>query len=445
MASDDQRPQQDQHPPDSQQEYDFDPTEPEDDLDDPAYTEALVRRQRAQRGKVLLWALGFVASATLLYAAFPYIVSPYVSEGPMVQQPGENRATLVWFMTRTPGPLRVAYGPEDARQSVDATCIGRACRAVLTGLAPASEVHYEIIDEANNALAAATLKTNKPPNTPFTFAVFGDSGKATRAQYIIANRVAGADPDFVLHTGDVVYPGGERSRYDSRFFHPYRNTISRVALWPCIGNHDLNNELAELPYFSVFDLPTNGPAQVHPERCYWFEYADARIASIDSEMDETALRDHVAPWLRSVFADSPARWNFVIFHRPAYLAGAHDPSEKLLDTIVPVIEKVGVDFVFNGHDHNYQRLGPIRNGARADTGVWYIVTGAGGAQLYELAPENERPDYFHAGADNQHSFTLVTIDGDNFKLKQVGVDGLVIEEWTWTKPASTSSTTAAAP
>ena len=102
---------------------------------------------------------------------------------------------------------------------------------------------------------------------------------------------------------------------------------------------------------------------------------------------------------------------------------------------MPVIEATGVDAVFNGHDHNYQRTMPLRDGQIVDpeSGVVYVVTGAGGGQLYEV---HEPPPGWIAAQDSQHfSFTQVTIDGDDLTLRQIAMDGSVLDEYVMWKSA----------
>ena len=301
----------------------------------------------------------------------------------------------------------------------------------LTGLEPGRAYPYTIT-LGRRTLAQAELRTNKPPGEPFTFIAFGDSGRATKEQYLLAAQMTAADPDFILHTGDLVYGQGERRHYKRRFFEPYRDLIRSVNFWPCIGNHDVFEPIDESPYFAVFEVPRNGPPNVSPEHNYWFDYGSARIAVVNGELDEAVLHDRVAPWLRTVLGQADPRWKFVAFHRPPYTGGAYAPDEKPQRSLVQVIEETGVDLVFNGHDHMYQRTHPIRNGVRAEDGDGpaYIITGAGGAMLYEPIPPEQRPDYVATLHHEVHSFTLVYVAEDQLALEQIALGGEIVDRWT---------------
>ncbi|RMF78237.1 MAG: hypothetical protein D6744_10335 [Planctomycetota bacterium] len=63
----------------------------------------------------------------------------------------------------------------------------------------------------------------------------------------------------------------------------------------------------------------------------------------------------------------------------------------------------------------------------------YIVTGAGGARLYEAMPPEQRPDYVRALRNDVHSFTHVSVDGDRLTLRQIALGGEVLDEWVLDK------------
>jgi hypothetical protein len=138
----------------------------------------------------------------------------------------------------------------------------------------------------------------------------------------------------------------------------------------------------------------------------------------------------------------------------------------------PVFEKGNVDIVFSGHVHNYQRsfpmtFAPDKNGTllvggkdnktirgRVVTGKWtldktfdgkkntkphgviYVVTGAGGQELYNPEQTND-PDswqkFTNKFVSNIHSFTQVDITGKILKLKQIDVKGKEVDAITINK------------
>ncbi|MFH1746001.1 MAG: metallophosphoesterase family protein [Planctomycetota bacterium] len=407
---------------------------------------------RTHPRNVLFAAILFVILASALYFVAPWVLPVRIVEGPMVQQADENAVTLVWYTTRPlePGQCQVSIQTSDDEYTLPAEAEGRRHRLRIDELSPGQAYPYRI-KLGRRTLAQATLHTNKPAGQPFSFVVFGDSGKGTQAQYLLAARMwtDAIVPDFMLHTGDLIYGEGERFHYKDRFFTPYRHLLAEVNFWPCLGNHDIGNykipaEKAGQAYFEVFELPDNGPPAAVPECNYWFDYASARIAVIDSnkEHDEATLAEQVVPWLEEVFADCDATWKFVSLHHPLYTSGAYQEEPRLQNTLVPVFERLGVDIAFSGHDHMYQRMLPISAGQLAPDGdgVVYVITGAGGARLYDAIPPDQRPPYLAALYNEVHSFTYVQIDGHELRLQQISVDGDILDEWSMTKVPSDTAT-----
>lgn len=395
------------------------------------------RGRRLRRWQVLFAAGLVIALALLTYAFWPWLLPTFIYEGPLVQRAGQRELTLVWYLSRPTGEAPVVRLTEPSRE-VPVEVSGRRCRAVLGDLAPDTSYGYQIL-LGERRLAEHAFRTSKPAGAAFNFVVFGDSGTGGREQYELAGLMVGVEPDFLLHTGDVVYPTGARTDYRERFFLPYRALLATVGFWPSLGNHDLAAEPGEDPgYFEVFELPENGPPGLPPEHNYWFDYATARIVVVDSNLEEARLGADVAPWLGQVLADPTPRWKFVVFHHPPYTGGKYAPDERIQRTLVPVFEQTGVDVVFSGHDHLYQRTFPIRQGqvATDGDGVVYVISGAGGARLYEPLPPERRPAYVAALHHEVHSFTHVRVAGDELTLEQIAIDGSVLDRWSLRKPTA---------
>ena len=108
--------------------------------------------------------------------------------------------------------------------------------------------------------------------------MIGDSGTGSTAQYAVADRMVALDPQFVLHTGDVVYPDGQADGYDPFFFQPYQALARRAPIFPTLGNHDYSSRAGQ-PYLDAFYLPHNNPANT--ERYYSFDWGNAHFTALD--------------------------------------------------------------------------------------------------------------------------------------------------------------------
>ena len=98
--------------------------------------------------------------------------------------------------------------------------------------------------------------------------------------------------------------------------------------------------------------------------------------------------------------------------------------------LAPLYTSTGVDVVFNGHDHLYERTRPIG-------GVIYVTTGAGGAELY---PRYHTHAFTMAFFNDRYSYTYVEVRGRTLLLRQTDADGLGIDALALTKPVAASDT-----
>src|SRR5262245_10708991 len=117
----------------------------------------------------------------------------------------------------------------------------------------------------------------------------------------------------------------------------------------------------------------------------------------------SVLRD----WLISDLDASDQTWKVVVFHQPIFSSGNATISNDQMRTIGQFLQDHGVNLVFNGHEHNYQRSKPIRARSNVTSapvpgtpqvdvdntfdgsthmvpdGVLYFVEGAGGNRDFD--------------------------------------------------------------
>lgn len=372
--------------------------------------------------------LGFVLAG--VGAHLRWLVSPILLAGPMLQAVGPNTFTVVWRTSLDePGQIVVLHG--DETRTVPAAVSDGQYVARVEGLEPNTVYDYVVrrVSTSGKAskLAQGTAQTAKSADLPFRFLVFGDSGEGSRSQKTLGRQMLLQKPDLILHTGDLVYPAGESEDFRDEFFAPYAELLRSTPFYPSLGNHDVRTEDGAA-LLRAFVLPENGPDSLPPERNYYFDYGNARFIALDSTRDSQQLRQVIAPWLARVLDEADTTWKFAFFHHPPYTNSRHRADEKLQRTIVPILEKGGVDVVFCGHNHIYERTEPIREGRIAADGIVYVVTGAGGAREY--AERDEPIGYIDSYDDEALSFTVVDIDGSTFHLRQIDIHGQVVDDWS---------------
>jgi 3',5'-cyclic AMP phosphodiesterase CpdA len=209
--------------------------------------------------------------------------------------------------------------------------------------------------------------------------------------------------DILMLLGDNVYPAGDPEQLQARVFEPFGPLLdSGTDMFAILGNHDVIEETGDV------QLEALGM----PGRWYAVERGDMLGIALDSTQPDNP--DQLA-WLEQTLANSDAKWKLVGLHHPPYSSGYHGSKHEVRDAFVPLFEKYGVQIVFSGHEHDYQRTNPIN-------GITYIVTGAA-----SLARRTGIDD-FTAVAYSTHSFVDMNIFDDHILLRAIDQDGEQFDE-----------------
>jgi 3',5'-cyclic AMP phosphodiesterase CpdA len=111
-------------------------------------------------------------------------------------------------------------------------------------------------------------------------------------------------------------------------------------------------------------------------------------------------------------------WKICYFHHPLYSDGkTHGSQVDLRVVLEPLFVKYGVNVVFSGHDHVYERLKPQK-------GITYFVSGAGG-QLRK--GDVRRSDMTAAQFDQDCSFMLIEVSGDDLFFQAISRTGATVD------------------
>lgn len=286
----------------------------------------------------------------------------------------------------------------------------------LTGLSPGSDYAYTV--ERADSTWDGTFRTPAGVDDTVRFDVLGSSGVSNDAQHAIATEMLADDPDFVLHTGDVVFPRGGLCHYGLRYFGPYEDLLPHTAVAPAIGEIDLksNDGSAFHETFSVDPDADDEPLYRS------FDYGPVHIVVLNSELyeqnDQSAI-DQQRAWLTddlAAAADTP--WTVVVVHRPLYSSTNGAPSDEIRDDLGPIFAGNGVDLVLSGHARNYERFQP-------DGGVTYVVTGGGGADTQGF--EANRTS---VAAADVHHFVSVEASPDELKARVIDANGATIDTFS---------------
>jgi predicted phosphodiesterase len=241
--------------------------------------------------------------------------------------------------------------------------------------------------------------------------VIGDNGNGEKRQYDVAQQMAawhGRFPfELVLMMGDNIY-GGEKERdYEKKFSTPYKPLLDAgVKFYAALGNHDEPSQR----FYEPFNMDG--------ERFYTHGKDDVKFFVLDS----TYMTPQQLDWLKRELERSDEKWKIPYMHHPIYSSGERHGSETDLRVLIePLLLKHGVNVVFAGHEHFYERLKP-------QNGIHYITQG-GSAKLRRGNIRDNSP-LTARGFDTDNSFIVVEIAGDQMFFETISRAGQTVDSGT---------------
>ena len=292
------------------------------------------------------------------------------------------------------------------------------------------------------AAAAAGAQELKLPNKDGSvkFAVLGDWGTGAKEQYQVGEQMAAFHTrfpfTFVITTGDNIYGTDRPEDFRVKFELPYKTILGKgVKFYAALGNHDNPTQRFYQPFnmggqrFYTFRGSSGGVAKL--------TQGGVRFFMLDSNYMDKAELD----WLAKELGASGSDWKIAVFHHPLYSsARRHGSSLDLRKILEPVLVQGGVNVVFTGHDHTYERVKPQK-------GIYHFVSGSGGSlRKGDLSNEG----ITEQGYDSDFTFMLIEIDGDEMHFQSIDrlgktVDAGVVKRPTPSTPAQEPAPPVASP
>jgi hypothetical protein len=246
------------------------------------------------------------------------------------------------------------------------------------------------------------------PNRPdsLKFAVIGDFGTGLRPEYLVARQMEASHAtfpfDLVMTVGDNIY-GARPPEVVKRFELPFAALLADgVKFHAALGNHDAPENVSYKPF------------NMSGQRYYTFAHNNVRVLVLDSTQMDAEQR----AWTERTLSDAREDWKICFLHHPLYSSAVrHGPALALRAVLEPIFVKYGVNVVFSGHDHVYERVKPQK-------GVVYFVTGSAGQLRFgNVSPGAQTAAYF----DADRSFMLVEVAGSELYFQAVSRTGTIVD------------------
>lgn len=330
-----------------------------------------------------------------------------IERQPYLQQVSATSARVLFTATSLVRPSVLVTGEDHAPvfegdvelDESGAPDDGAQYKVRIDGLEPDSTYCYWLRDEGGTLYGPAGFRTARETG-PARFAVWGDSGDGSDSQYTLAEEIASVPLELMLHVGDIAYEEGTLEQFEDNYFRVYEPLLPHFAMFAVPGNHEYKTAGAA-GYHEVFDLPNT-------ETYYSFNWGDVHFVGLDT----TQLNDFQLRWLQADLSRTDKPWRIAFMHHSPYSSGkAHGSDGDVRRKLEPIFQKAGVQLVFSGHDHHYERSIEI-------DGIHYIVTGGGGGDTAGVGES-----WFTAFAQTVVHFVYIEVDGDTLSTHAIDATG----------------------
>ena len=369
------------------------------------------------------------ASSSLIYG---YSLVPElranISRGPLIMNTSSNSSHLAW-KTVVPAICVVEYGPSlESLLKWQEPAADTNHTAILTNLDPGTLYYYRI-SISDGVLTATTpfyhFKTFAMSGD-FDFLVAADTGLGTSGQNRIARVMESQEVDMLMLAGDVIYPTFVAGRVDERCFSMYGRQLRSTPLFAATGNHESYDNTRD--FLQAFDLPTN--SLTGTEYFYSFDAADIHFSVLDGDLaqgNDWSVGGALYRWLEADLAATTKPWKILVSHFPVRSSGPHRNDDyngngmldrlEFQNSIEFLAGKYGVQAIFNGHEHFFEKMNPVN-------GVQTFISGGGGGWLYAFGGEW---DVASSLLISDYECLRVSVRKDDLVVRVLGVNGQILD------------------
>ncbi len=348
-----------------------------------------------------------------------------IIHGPYLQNVSQDGITVMWE-TDEPCPGSLRYQREGHWYTVSHEDSVTIHELRIEGLDPGEELPYQVSSQLGPDTVTSEifqLTTAPAEGSPFKMVVWGDShgGFSTILTTLVTGNGAsdgmlGFEPDLMVCVGDAVDSGSQYWQWGTGLLDQIQPLASSTPYFEAIGNHEGDSHW----FYDYLDQPGN-------EHWFALSYGAARLVFIDTNYSFSTGSEQ-NDWIREELSSEEAqdaRWLLVFHHHPPY-SEIYEESKyaQIRSYLVPLYEAAGVDVLFTGHIHDYERgiWTPEDTGRR----IVYLQTSGGGGTLWWDEYDGDWPQIDNVIQYAYHYMEL-EVGAEDLTMNAVDLDGNVID------------------
>ena len=352
----------------------------------------------------------------------------HFNAGPYLHYATKNSMNVLWE-TNYPTTAVIEYGPTlPMEQKIELNSSSYIQEVTIDGLEPSTIYYYQVTVKARGGekmkSGVLTFGTAGDDAHPFSFCIIGDTESRPHVNHRLGEMIWEERPNFLLHLGDITDGGKEPHKFEwnYEYFTGILPVSSRIPVFPVPGNGE-----GDLYWYERYHrLPA-------PEAYYSFTYGNAEFFMLNSNASSELQKGGIQyNWLQQKLSESTAKWKFVAHHHCPISSDENDfgntwngekstKGDPKFNDLITLYEQAGVDVVFFGHVHAYERTYPMK-GEMVDEkdGVVYLKSGGGGGNLEDFAPTH---NLFSNKIQRGHHYCKVDVANNLFVLKMYDIEG----------------------
>lgn len=266
------------------------------------------------------------------------------------------------------------------------------------------------------------------------FIAVGDWGRNGEYQQIEVGKQMGEwathhRNQFVVSTGDNIYPKGVISEHDPLWHFSFENVYTAHSLqcdwYSILGNHDYGEDPDAQIRYSSISRRWKMPARYYSmEKSLGKNKGSVLFLMLDTNhltRDEDAeQREKQMKWLNETLENASAevKWKIAVGHHPGFTVGPRINNYDTLSirkVLEEVFEKHKVDVYLSGHEHSLQHLKP------EDRFTHQFVSGAGS----KLSDVSTGVAYSKFQA-SENGFMYISLNSSKLNMKVISNVGAVL-------------------
>ena len=354
--------------------------------------------------------------------------------GPYLMTPKTNGMVVVWELDK-PMKSTITYGTSDADKKTLEVPVEEGekfkgesmhmYRARLTDLTPGTTYTYKVETEDGQTMDGH-FRTLPENSNEIRFVVVSDSHRFETATKV-SDVIAQFDPDFILHTGDMVEGTGSQKDQFPYWFQNVGSFLHNVPVIYNSGNHDYgayfdeyvtkvqkeqykSNKTGRNVAFDCgpvhFDMLDSNPWSL-------FEL-NSTVGGGEADAATKAVVNESLDWLKADLATDDAKkadFRVVTMHHPF----EDDLTRKY---VPPIVENGNVNIMFSGHTHLYSRYASAGKPDQRLDDNYPNLLATGKGDMLEVTVKDGLLTYKNLGlsGDGEKVFETVTLSKAGAKL-----------------------------